>query len=136
MEAAIKEVFCLFDQDADGFINGAEMPICIRALGVNPSDDEMNKIMQGKEELNFNFEAFRELVTPLVQGKDIRQSLLNAFKPFDRDGNGTINVGELKHVMLNLSEMKSQVDNLVQEIDPDGKKIVPYEQIVNVLLGA
>ena len=39
-----------------------------------------------------------------MQDTDTEEELIEAFKVFDRDGNGFISAAELRHVMTNLGE--------------------------------
>ncbi len=56
---------------------------------------------------------------------DIRE----AFKIFDRDGNGTISAAELRHVMTNLGEKLTddEVDEMLMEADVNGDGEIDYE---------
>ena len=56
---------------------------------------------------------------------DVRQ----AFKMFDKDGNGTVSASELRRVMMNLGEKLSEeeVDEMMREADIDGDGEINYE---------
>ena len=47
---------------------------------------------------------------------------LNAFKVFDKDGNGFISPVELQHIMTNLGEKleNDEIIDMVREADQDG----------------
>ena len=68
----------------------------------------------------------------LKQG-DSEEELLEAFKVFDKDGNGQISAAELRHVMTNLGEKLTdeQVDEMIKEADIDGDGHVNYEGTCN-----
>jgi hypothetical protein len=53
---------------------------------------------------------------------DHEEELREAFKVFDKDGNGFVSAAELKHVMTNLGEKLSdeEVDEMIREADVDG----------------
>lgn len=57
--------------------------------------------------------------------------LLEAFRVFDRDGDGHISTTELRMVMLNLGEKMSEeeVEHMIKEADEDGDGQVNYEGI-------
>ena len=58
-----------------------------------------------------------------------------AFKVFDRDGNGFISAAELRHVMTNLGEKLTdeEADAMVREADLDGDGQINYEEFVNMM---
>ena len=55
--------------------------------------------------------------------------LLEAFRVFDRDGDGHISTTELRMVMLNIGEKMSEeeVENMIKEADEDGDGQVNYD---------
>ena len=56
-----------------------------------------------------------------MKDTDSEEELREAFKVFDKDGNGFISAAELRHVMTNLGEKLSdaEVDEMIKEADPD-----------------
>jgi calmodulin len=56
--------------------------------------------------------------------------ILEAFKIFDKDGNGLISARELKHVMANLGESLSEdeVEAMIKEADIDGDGAINYTE--------
>ena len=63
------------------------------------------------------------------------EELIEAFKVFDRDGNGFISAAELRHVMTNLGEKLTdeEVDEMIREADVDGDGQINYEEFVKIL---
>lgn len=57
------------------------------------------------------------------------EQMLEAFRLFDRDGNGSISPEELKQVMANLGEKLTdeELDSMIKEADTDGDGSVNYE---------
>jgi calmodulin len=53
---------------------------------------------------------------------DTEEEIRAAFKVFDRDGNGTISVAELRQVMASLGEelTDDEIDLIMGEVDTDG----------------
>lgn len=60
---------------------------------------------------------------------DSEEEIREAFKVFDKDGNGFISAAELRHVMTNLGEKLTdeEVDEMIREADIDGDGQVNYE---------
>ena len=49
------------------------------------------------------------------------EELIEAFKVFDRDGNGLISAAQLRHVITNLGEkLTHEVDEMIRQGDGDG----------------
>ena len=44
--AEIREIFSLFDKNADGFVDTTELPTMIRCLHFNPSEEELRDIKE------------------------------------------------------------------------------------------
>ena len=105
--AECKEVFELFDKDRDGAISTKELGDVMSALGTNPTQAELQEMINevdtdgsGKIE----FKEFLDLFTQKMKDPDSEEDLIEAFKIFDKDGNGVISANELRHVMTTLGE--------------------------------
>ena len=57
-----------------------------------------------------------------MKDTDSEEEIREAFKVFDKDGNGYISAAELRHVMTNLGEKLSEaeVSEMIREADVDG----------------
>ncbi|XP_055388848.1 calmodulin-like [Condylostylus longicornis] len=137
MSAAMKEAFCLFDRDADGLIHARDIPTVIRSLGVHVSDTDLNSMLNGKEEMMFSYDAFVQLAGGRCSSTDQVAELTKALKTFDRDNNGTISAGELKHVLLNLGEKlnEADVEELLRAADPQNTGNIRYGEFAVLLSG-
>ena len=71
-----------------------------------------------------------------MQDTDSEEELREAFKVFDKDGNGFISAAELRHVMTNLGEKLTdeEVDEMIREADLDGDGQVDYEEFVKMMM--
>ena len=70
------------------------------------------------------------------QDVDSEEELREAFKVFDKDGNGFISAAELRHVMTNLGEKLSdaEVDEMIREADVDGDGQINYAEFVKMMV--
>ncbi|ELW47266.1 Calmodulin [Tupaia chinensis] len=57
-----------------------------------------------------------------MKDTDSEEEIREAFRVFDKDGNGYISAAELRHVMTNLGEKLTdeEVDEMIREADIDG----------------
>lgn len=67
---------------------------------------------------------------------DPEQEIREIFNVFDRDGSGTINSSELRHVMKAIGEnlTDAEIDDLIKEADVDGNGTIDCEFISSILL--
>ena len=98
-EGELQYLINQYDQDGDGNIDFSEFAMIARS--------HMNRnIRDGKMNDTYSKEEIRE-----------------AFRFFDKDGNGFASAAELRHVMINLRE--ETADEIIREIKAD-KQVNPY----------
>merc|ERR1719359_2225544 len=83
-----------------------------------------------------DFPEFLSLMARKMKDTDTEEELIEAFKVFDRDGNGFISAAELRHVMTNLGEKLTdeEVDEMNREADVDGDGQINYEEFVKMMM--
>jgi calmodulin len=124
----------------DGTIATASLGTVMRSLGQNPTDAELQDMINevdGDGTGAIDFPEFLSLMARKMKDTDTEEELVDAFKVFDRDGNGFISAAELRHVMTNLGEKLTdeEVDEMVRESDVDGDGQVNYEEFVKMMMG-
>jgi calmodulin len=67
---------------------------------------------------------------------DTEDDMIDAFKVFDKDGNGSISANELKFVLANTGEKLTQeeIEEMIREIDTDGDGYIDYRQFIRILI--
>jgi calmodulin len=70
-----------------------------------------------------DFPEFLTMMARKMKDTDSEEEILEAFKVFDKDGNGFISAAELRHIMTNLGEKLTdeEVDEMIREADIDGE---------------
>jgi len=69
-------------------------------------------------------------MTKKAKETDSLEDIIEAFKIFDKGGNGYLDVHELRHILMNLGEKftEEEADEVCKSID-DGSGQVAYEEL-------
>jgi len=136
--AEFQEAFLLYDNRGDGRIPVSLIGDVMRALGQNPTESEVKKLVhehQASERVSF------EIFLPILQaicGKrstDTTEDFVEGLRHFDKDGNGFISSAELRHLLTTLGERLNdeEVEQLlVNQEDSHGN--INYEEFVRTVM--
>jgi len=136
--AEFQEAFLLYDNRGDGRIPVSLIGDVMRALGQNPTESEVKKLVhehQASERVSF------EIFLPILQaicGKrstDTTEDFVEGLRHFDKDGNGFISSAELRHLLTTLGERLNdeEVEQLlVNQEDSQGN--INYEEFVRTVM--
>ena len=83
-----------------------------------------------KENDTIGFAEFLTLMSRNMKDRDTEEDeIREAFRVFDKDGNGYISAAELRHVMTSLGEKltEEEVEEMIIEADTDGDGQLNYE---------
>lgn len=142
--ADLKEAFKLFDKDNDGSITWRELGEVMKKLGQNPTDEELQDMVNEVDNDSngiIDFDEFCAMMTPKVLGDGSNsvndEELKEAFKVFDKDGDGKISAKELKSVMSSLGEQLTdeEVQNMIKDADKNGDGEIDYDEFVLMMKG-
>ena len=115
-----------------------EVGTCIRALGKNPTEEELAKLVEDAGGLGrgIELEKFRTIFNQkMPKPEDQRDACENAFQALDRDGSGTIREAKLRQVLCSVGEPipAAQVDMLVRRLAPGPSGEIPYHKLLDLL---
>ncbi|CAH1780637.1 unnamed protein product [Owenia fusiformis] len=140
----VKEVFDLFDfwDGRDGMIDAYKCADLIRCLGMNPTNEIVIKNGGTKKEgeKQYKFEEFLPVYHAASKEKDTGTyaDFMEAFKTFDREGQGFISSAEMRHVLTSLGERLTddEVDIIIKCVDlrEDLEGNVKYEEFIKKVM--
>ena len=138
-ENEYKELFAMFDRDEDGLINQNELGKVLRALGQDPSDQDLIDMITDvdkNEDKLIDYEEFLQLVDIKDKDNEAEKELIEAFVIFDREGKGLISNNEFKHIMLSLGEKLSEeeIEEMIKVGDPNQEGFINYKQFAEKII--
>lgn len=136
--ADFQEAFMLFDTKGDGKIPGAQVGEVVRALGQNPTEADLRRLMQSQKAGDrVAFDTFLPILHAVSQKKmtDSVDEFVEGLRHFDKDGAGYISSAELRHMLTSLGEKmnEEEVESLIRGQE-DSKGNVNYEEFVKMVL--
>ena len=138
-ESEYKELFEMFDKDEDGLIDQNDLGKILRALGQDPSDQDLIEMITDvdkNEDKLIDYEEYLQLVDNKEKDNEAEKELIEAFLIFDREGNGLISNNEFKHIMLSLGEKLSEeeIEQMIKIGDPKQEGFINYKQFVEKII--
>ena len=90
----------------DGSIPPESIPTALRAANLNPSEEVLKDLMRegGKGSQPLDEEGYKRLVAEMDDQADTLESVLEAFRVFDKNLNGTVSTNEFRHIMTSMGE--------------------------------
>ncbi|GMI95593.1 hypothetical protein like AT1G32250 [Hibiscus trionum] len=142
--AELREIFRSFDRNNDGSLTQLELGSLLRSLGLKPSLEQVEALIQKADTNNNGLIEFSEFVAMLAaellpeKSPYSEEQLKQLFRMFDRDGNGYITAAELAHSMakLGLALTAQELTEMIEEADTDGDGRISFEEFSHAITSA
>ncbi|TFK68284.1 calmodulin mutant SYNCAM64A [Pluteus cervinus] len=128
--AEYKEAFSLFDKNGDGKITTVELGLVFESLGQPLSETELAFRLNSVDLDHNGTLEFPEFLQLVASSEDLGDGdLREAFKAFDKDGDGKISRVELKQMMISLGETitDDELEEMIKAADADGNGQIEVE---------
>lgn len=141
MEIALyKEAFQIFDKHSEGYISTKELGTIFNSLGINISEEDLIEIITIYDnEQNNNMIDFITFLDIIAKKKDDiykEEDLINAFRIFDKEGNGKISIKELRYVMMSsgVDFNENYIKDIINESNVDNDEFIDYHKFIKLLI--
>ncbi|KRY66738.1 Troponin C, isoform 2, partial [Trichinella pseudospiralis] len=139
-----RKYFNMFDKEKKGYIHTSQVGQILRTMGQAFEDRDLKQLIKefdtdGSGEIEF--EEFAALVARFVMQEDdsanMEEELREAFRLYDKEGNGYINVSDLRDILRALDEniTEDELDEMIAEIDTDGSGTVDFDEFMEMMSG-
>uniref|UniRef100_A0A0D6QZ85 EF-hand domain-containing protein n=1 Tax=Araucaria cunninghamii TaxID=56994 RepID=A0A0D6QZ85_ARACU len=141
----LREIFMRFDLDSDGSLTVLELGALLRSLGLKPTGDQLEELLNNVDANNNGLVEFAELLSVIAPGVagnvevgHNQESLLELFRAFDRDGNGYITAAELARSMARMGHALSfrELQEMITEADTDGDGRISFAEFAAAVTSA
>ncbi|XP_031569549.1 calmodulin-alpha-like isoform X2 [Actinia tenebrosa] len=135
-EEQIKEyedAFNFFDKDKNGYITTRELGAIMRSLGQNPTEVELQEMVNEVDYDGNGVVDFHEFVNMMINQNNNtldQEELLEAFRTFDGDDKGYIFTSEIRYVLRHMGENISEqvINDILKDSNHGKKRKVTFEE--------
>ncbi|KAJ9577948.1 hypothetical protein L9F63_025192 [Diploptera punctata] len=139
----LKKAFDAFDREKNGYIEAEMIGTILEMLGTRLDQDTLDDIIaevDRERSGQLEFEEFVTLSARFLVEEDaeaMQQELREAFRLYDKEGNGYITTGTLREILRELDDKLTEedLDNMIEEIDSDGSGTVDFDEFMEVMTG-
>lgn len=133
--AVMRKAFQMFDTTKSGFIDTLKISTILNTMGQLFDDSELNALIQENDPDGtgkVNFDVFCRIAGRFLEEEDaeaMQEELKEAFRLYDREGNGYITTATLKEILAALDDKltSADLDGIIAEIDTDGSGTVDFD---------
>ncbi|XP_059470603.1 troponin C [Neocloeon triangulifer] len=139
----LRKAFQMFDTTKSGTIDTLKISTILNTLGQAYDDNELNALVEENDPEGsgkVNFETFCTIAIHFLEEEDaeaMQEELKEAFRLYDREGNGYITTATLREILAALDDKltSDDLDGIITEIDTDGSGTVDFDEFMEMMTG-
>uniref|UniRef100_A0A2P2HVT9 Troponin C-like n=1 Tax=Hirondellea gigas TaxID=1518452 RepID=A0A2P2HVT9_9CRUS len=140
---ALRKAFDSFDTEHSGCITVETVSTILRMMGLKVTEKALAEIVDEVDEDGsgeLEFEEFCILSAKFLIEEDeetLKEELKEAFRIYDKEGNGYITTQVLKEILKELDSRLSEedIEGIVDEVDEDGSGTLDFDEFMNMMGG-
>lgn len=129
------KAFQMFDTTKSGLIDTSKISTILNTMGQMFDHSELARLIAENDPSKtgkLDFETFCSIASHFLEEEDAestQQELKEAFRLYDREGNGYITTATLKEILAALDDnlTSKDLDGIIAEIDTDGSGTVDFD---------
>jgi len=135
----LRDTFLALDADGDGKLTVAEMKEGIHKSGLKEIPEDLQKIMEGVDSDGSGEIDYTEFLAATLDKKQYMQEDVcwQAFRMFDKNGDGSISPDELKAVLgdtdVNDTLGTKAIAELLKEVDSNGDGQIDFQEFMQMM---
>ena len=131
-----KNAFDAFDENRNSFIETADLGKLLRAVGFNPTPEEIEDMIEDAGSTKLDFNSFLYIASRHAREVEPEQELVDAFRVFDKDGTGKLKTDTIRKILRNLKQpfTEDQIAELLGQATIDKQDCIKYKDFVKVML--
>lgn len=139
----MRKGFMFFDTHKSGFVKTDEINQILNHMGQLFDDEELQNLIdvtdvEGNGKVNFD--GFCRIAGKFMEEEDeaaMQQELKEAFRMYDKEGNGYITTTVLREILAALDDKltNDDLDGMIEEIDSDDSGTVDFEEFMTMMTG-
>lgn len=134
-KADLRASFNLFDERGEGSIDAKDVRVVLRALGYDPSTEEVAELT-GAHEVGgrLDFASFLAVLGDRICKPDSHEEQIKAFRLFDRDSKGRIDVDDLRRVGQEVQETLNdeELQEMIDSWDRNGDGVIDEDEFTTM----
>jgi len=140
---ALRKAFDSFDTEKEGAISVDTVTTILRMMGIKFTESQLQGIIADIDEDGsgmLEFEEFCDLSAKFLIEEDeesLKSELKEAFRIYDKEGNGYITTQCLKEILKELDNKltDTDLDGIIEEVDEDGSGTLDFDEFMEMMNG-
>ncbi|XP_022126012.1 caltractin-like isoform X1 [Pieris rapae] len=134
----LHEAFNLLDYNGEGKIKAEDFRVAIKALGYEPTKEELQKMINGVDKGltgKLSFENFETAIMRKIMSLDTDGDIMKSFRLFDMDDCGFISFENLKQVtkILGIYLSDQEIEEMIDDADKDFDGFISVQEFMRMI---